>query len=177
MITRINAKVEKVLREAVGDVPRVEPDQIGAPFSKLDDDERAEAIGLAIIITCYVMVDVCGNTWPVESTVRRIAEDLATGTSTAERLHLDPEQIHAYLSRAVLRSERLEDVIPDEPAFTRLPLIVAGEALAVYAPKEMGMWDYLDHVESAIEAASALPAYVLPAAVMFAYLPKPKAGD
>jgi hypothetical protein len=177
MIARINSKVEKTLREAIGDVPRVEEDQIGAPLAKLDDDERAEAIGLAIIITCYVMVDVCGSTWPVESTVRRIAEDLATGSSNAERLRLDPEQIHAYLSRTVLHAERLEDVIPEEPAFTRLPLIVTGEALAVYAPKGMGKWEYLDRVESAIEVASALPPYVLPAAVMLAYLPKPKAGD
>jgi len=177
MIARINAKVEKTLREAIGDVPRVEEDQIGAPLARLNDDERAEALGLAVIITCYVMVDACGSTWPVESSVRRIARALATTSTNAERLSLDPDQIFAYLSRSVLRAQRLEDVIPDEPAFTRLPLIVAGEALAVYAPKGMGKWDYLDQVESAIEVASALPAHVLPAAVMRGYLPEPKAED
>jgi hypothetical protein len=172
----INAKVEKALREAIGSVPRVEADQIAAPIAVLDDRERAEALGLAIIITCYVAVDVCDSQWPVQTSVRRIAEDLATGTTTAERLHLDAKEIYAYLSRTVLGPERLEDVIPDEPAFTRLPIIVAGEALAVYSPKEMGMWDYLDRIESAIEIASALDASVLPAAVMRAYLPKPEAG-
>jgi hypothetical protein len=177
MIARINAKVEKALREAISSVPHVEPDQIGAPLAVLNDDERAEAIGLAIIITCYVMVDACGSTWPVQSSVRRVAGALATTSSTTGRLHLDVEGVHTYLSRAVLGAQRLEDVIPDEPAFTRLPLIVAGEALAVYAPKGMGMWDYLDQVESAIEIASALPAYVLPAAVMRGYLPEPKAED
>jgi hypothetical protein len=177
MIARINGKVERALREALGSVPRVEADQIAAPLARLDDSERAEALGLALIITCYVMVDACGSTWPVESSVRRIARALATTSTNAERLRLDPEQIYEYLSRTVLGPERLEDVIPDEPAFTRLPVIVAGEALAVYSPKEMGKWDYLDQIESAIEVASALDATVLPAAVMRAYLPKPKAED
>ena len=175
MIARINAKVEKALREAIGSVPRVKADEIAAPLAALDDRERAEALGLAIIITCYVMVDACGSQWPVEASVRRIAGALATGTTTAERLHLDPEEIYAYLSRTVLGPERLEDVIPDEPTFTRLPVIVAGEALAVYSPEEMGMWDYLDRIESAIEIASALDTSVLPAAVMRAHLPKPEA--
>jgi hypothetical protein len=52
-------------------------------------------------------------------------------------------------------------------------VIVAGQALAVYAPKGMGMWDYLDRIETAIEAASALDTWVVPAAVMRAYMPKP----
>jgi hypothetical protein len=139
----------------------------------LDEKERAEVIGLAIVVTCYVVVDACGSQWPLQASVQRIARTLATGTTTAERLHLNADEIYAYLSRTVLGPERLEDVIPDEPAFTRLPVIVAGEALAVYSPKEMGMWDYLDRIESAMETASALDSTVLPAAVMRAYLPKP----
>jgi len=41
------------------------------------------------------------------------------------------------------------------------------------APKRLGMWEYLDRIESAIEVASALDASVLPAAVMRAYLVSP----
>jgi hypothetical protein len=48
------------------------------------------------------------------------------------------------------------------------------QALAVYSPKEMEVWDYLDQIESAIEIALTLDAVVLPAAVMRAYMPKPK---
>lgn len=169
MITRINPKVERVLREAMDNVPREEVDQIPAPLAALDERERAEALGLAIIITCYVAVDVCGSQWPVRKSVRRIAEDLATTGATAERLHLDADEIHAYLSRTVFGPERLEDVIPDEPRFSILPIIVAQRSLSVYS-KEMGIWDYLDRIESAIEIASALDAPVLPAAVMRAYL-------
>jgi hypothetical protein len=176
MIARINAKPEKALREAIGSVPHADADQIAAPLTALDDRERAEAVGLAIIITCYVAVDVSGTTWPTDTSVRRIAEDLAATGMLAKRLHLDAGKIYAYLSRTVLGPERLEDVIPDEPQFTRLPIIVAGQALAVYSPKEVGMWDYLDRIESAIEVASALDTTVLPAAVMRAYLTKPGAG-
>jgi len=177
MIARINAKVEKALREALTSAARIEADQIEPALTRLDDRERAEALGLAIIITCYVAVDACGAKWPNDASVRQIAEDLATTGTLAKRLQLDAGEIYKYLSRTVLGPERLEDVIPDEPQFTRLPVIVAEQALGVYCPKEIEIWDYLDRIESAIEVASALDASVLPAAVMRAYLPKPEAGD
>jgi hypothetical protein len=176
VITRINAKVEKALREALTSAARIEADQITAPFVLLDEGERIEALGLAIIITSYIAVDACGSQWPTQTSARRIAEDLATTGTMAKRLHLDAEEIHAYLSRVVLGPERLEDVIPNEPQLTRLPLVVAEQALAVYCPKDMEIWDYLDQIESAIETASGFDASVLPAAVMRAYLPKPNAG-
>lgn len=78
-----------------------------------------------------------GGTWPVRASVQKVTRALATGTSNAERLHLDPDEIHAYLSRTVLGPERLEDVVPDEPAFTRLPVVVAGEALAVRLQRDL----------------------------------------
>jgi hypothetical protein len=174
MITMLNAKVEKALREALTSAARIEEDQIAAPFAVLDDRERIEALGLAIIITSYIAIDACGSQWPTQTSARRIAEELATTGTMAKRLRLDAEEIHAYLSRVVLGPERMEDVIPDEPQFTRLPLVVAEQALAVYCPKEMEIWDYLDQIESAIETASGLDASVLPAAVMRAYMPKPE---
>ena len=126
MIARINAKPEKALREA---------------------------LALAVTITGYVVIDACGAQWPVRSSVQRIARALATKSTNAERLRLDSEEIEAYLSRTVLGPERLEDVLPDESAFTRLPMVMAGEALAVYGPKEKDIWAYLDQIETAIETA------------------------
>jgi hypothetical protein len=177
MTIRIHPKVERALRDAMGKVPRVEEDQIGEPLAVLDDEERALAVGLAAMITCYIMVDVSGNQWPVRSSVRKIAEDLATGTSNAERLRLDPEEIYAYLSRSVVGPDPLGDVLGDEPKVTRLPVIVASEALAVYAPEELSKWEYLDRIETAIEKASDLDPWMVPMAVISAYLPKPKAKD
>lgn len=169
MTTQINAKVEKALREALHSVTHIEAGEVPPSLAALDDQERAAAVGLALVITGYVIVEACGAQWPVQSSVRRIAGALARGTSNAERLNLDADEIYAYLWRTVFGSEQLEDVIPDEPAFTRLPIVVAGEALAVYSPKDMGVWDYLDRVEAGIEAASALDPVVLPGAVMRAY--------
>jgi hypothetical protein len=177
LIVRIEKKVETALREALDSVPRVEVDQITAPLARLDDSDRTKALGLAGMIACYVAVDVCDNKWPNDAIVGQFAQHLATRGSTAKRLQLDAGQIHAYLSRAVLGPENLADVIPDEPMFTRLPVIVAQRALAVYCPKGMVMWAYLDQIESAIEVASSLNGAVIPAAVMIAYLPKATADD
>jgi hypothetical protein len=97
--------------------------------------------------------------WPDDANLRQFAHSLATVGTTAERLRLNAGEIYAYLSRTAFGAEQLADVIPDEPMFTRLPVIVAQRAA----------------VESAIEIASALDATVLPAAVMRPYLPKPAA--
>jgi hypothetical protein len=172
MIARTNAKAEKALREALGNVAQAEPDQIEQALAGLDQAERNEALALSLMITCYVVVDVCESQWPDDASVRRIAQGLATVGTTAERLRLDADEIYAYLSRTVLGSEPLESLIPGEPMFTRFPIIVAQRAIVVYSPKDMSMWDYLDQVENAIEVASALGPSVLPAAVMRAYLPK-----
>jgi hypothetical protein len=171
---RINDKADNALRNALTGAAAAEPDQIDAHLALLDDAERTDVLTLTNLVTCYVMIDACGAQWPIPSSVRRIAGHLATTGTLAERLHLDAEEIHAYLSRVVVGPERLQDVIPDEPAFTRLPVIVALQALVVYSPKEMEVWDYLDQVESAIETALDLDAVVLPAAVMRAYMPKTK---
>ena len=174
MTALINAKVEKALREALDNVPHVEENLITAPLAALDDSEQTEALSLAMLVAGYVVVDVCDNKWPSAASVRQIADDLATTGTTAKQLRLDAEQIHAYLSRTVIGPDRLEDVIPEEPQFTRLPVIVAQRALSVYHPKTLGIWAYLDQIESAIEVAWALDTATLPAAVMRAYLPKPK---
>ena len=172
MIARINAKAEKALREAMGHVAHGETDQIETPLVVLNDAERAEAFGLAVMVACYVTIDACGTQWPTDASARKIADDLATAGTTARRLHLDAGQIYRYLSRVVLGPDTIEEVVPDEPMFTRLPVIVAQRAAVVYRPKEEHWWDYLDQIESAIEVALALDAAVLPAAVMRAYLPK-----
>lgn len=177
MIVRINAKVEKALREAMGHVAHAEADQIEPALATLDEGERTEALRLALLVACYVMIDACDSQWPVQASVRRVAGALATTGTAAKKLHLDAEEIYAYLSRVVLGPERLEDVVPNEPMFTRLPVIVAQRAAVVYHPKDLDTWDYLDRIESAIEIASALDAQVLPAAVMRAYLSRPEAGS
>jgi hypothetical protein len=174
MIARINVKVERALREALDSVAHAGQDQIAASIDTLNDSERAEALTLAGAIAAYVAMDVCDAQWPNQASVRQIAQDLATTGTTAKRLRLDVKEIYAYLSRTVLGREHLDEVIPDGAWLTRLPVIVALQALAVYSPKGMGIWDYLDQIESAIEVALALDASALPAAVMRAYLPKPQ---
>lgn len=174
MIARINAKAEKSLRDALHSVLSIEADQIPPSLAALDDQERTETLGLAVIVTAYVLIEACGAQWPVRTSLDRIANTIATKSANAKRLHLDPQEISAYLSRTVFGRERMEDVIRDETTFTRLPVVVAGEALAIYSPEEMGIWDYLDQVEAGIEEASALEARVLPAAVMRAYMKAPR---
>ena len=176
MIARISVKAEKALRQAMAHVAHVEADQIEPSLAVLDDAERAEALGLAIMVAGYVVIDACGTQWPTDASVRRIAGDLATTGSTARQLQLDAEEIYVYLSRSVLGGLAPGDVIADEARAMGLAVTVAQRSTVVYSPKEMDWWVYLDQIESAIEVAWALDATVLPATVMRAYLPKPVAS-
>jgi hypothetical protein len=174
MTTRINAKVEKALRGAMAHVAHAEADQIEPSLAVLDQGERTEALGLAMMVAGYVIVDACGTQWPDDANVRQFAEDLATTGTTARRLQLDAQEIYTYLSRSVLGGLAPEEVIPDAAEATRLAVIVAQRAVVGYSPKEMDWWAYLDQIETAIEVTWVLDASVLPAAVMRAYLPKAK---
>jgi hypothetical protein len=175
MITHMNAKAETALRDALVSVARLE-EQVESALAPLDDQEYAEALGLALLITGYVAVDACGNQWPTPSSIRRIANALSTKGDAPKRFQLDAAKVEDYLSRAVFGSERLEDVLPGNPEFTRLPIIIAKQALVVYSPKGMDVWDYLDRIESAIEAAWALEPTVLAAAVLRSYMAPSKSG-
>lgn len=168
MSTRINPKVERALRDVMGHVAQAEDDQIEPSLAVLDDDERAEALGLSVAITCYVALDVC-QTWPSDADARRMAKGLATLGTTAERSHLGADEIYAYLSRAVFGMEPVGDVIPDEASATRLMVTVAQRAVVANCPNEVSTWEYLDVIEAAIDAASELDPAVIPAAVMRAY--------
>jgi hypothetical protein len=170
-IAALGGKVDAALRKALELAVHDYEDDITAPLAALDPDERALALSFATMITGYVMVDACGSQWPVPPSVLRIANALATIGSAVKRLRLDPEQIHAYLSRVVLGTDRMEDVIPDEPQFTRLPIIVAVQALAVYCPEELEIWDYLDRIQTAVAITTAMdPSVLLPAIVLCAHL-------
>jgi hypothetical protein len=173
--SRIDAKAERALRVALTSVARGETDQIETTFAGLDDSERAEAVALAISITSYVSVDACGSTWPTDASIRCIAKSLATSGTFAKPRQLDEDEMYTYLARVVLGSKRLEDVVLDELQRMRLPVIVAQRALAVLSPKELGLWDYLNRIESAMESASALDETVLAAAVTRAYMPRSEA--
>jgi hypothetical protein len=173
----INAKAETALREAISAVSRLEVDQVEPELGELDEMELAEALGLAVFITGYVAVDAVGTAWPTRESVRGIAEDLTRVGTVTKTLQLDPERIYQYLSRVVLGPEPLIDFIsPEDPEYARFPVIVAHQATGVYCPKEIGIWDYMDQIESAIEAAWAFQPEVFPAAVLRAYLPSSKSG-
>jgi hypothetical protein len=61
MIARINAKVEKALREAMGHVAYAEADQMESALAVLDDAERAKARALSALVVCHVGVDACAG--------------------------------------------------------------------------------------------------------------------
>jgi hypothetical protein len=173
-----NAKAKTALLRAIAAVAGLEIDRIESELDVLDETELAEALGLAVLITGYVAVDAVGTEWPTQRSMRRIADALTRVGTVSKTLQLDPERIYQYLSRVVLGPESLDAFLdPDDPAeIMRFVVIVANRAAGVYCPKELEIWEYIDQIESAIEAAWSFQPAVFPAAVLRAYLPSSKSG-
>jgi hypothetical protein len=105
VIARINATVEKMLREAIGSVPHIDPDQIPAPLAALDDQERTEVLALAGIVTGYVVIDVCDAKWPNQASIRQIADDLATRERRPSDFTWTPGRFtHTWAGRSLARN-------------------------------------------------------------------------
>lgn len=165
------------MRKALAAVAGAEIDQIDPALGALDERERGEALGVAVLVTGYVAVDSCGTDWPTQHSIRRIAEDLAATGTVSRKLRLDPERIAGYLSRVVLGREFLDEFFePGDPDFVRFPVIVANRATGVNCPRDIEIWDYMDQIESAIEAAGRLQAAGLTAAALRSNLPSSKSG-
>jgi hypothetical protein len=173
----LNAKAKTALQRALSAVSRLEVEQIEPELEVLDDAELAKALGIAIAITGYVAVDAVGTEWPTRHSMRRIADALTRVGTVSKTLRLDPEKVYQYLSRVVLGPEPLHEFFgPGDPDFERFPVIIANRATGVYCPDELEIWEYVDQIESAIEAAWAFKPEVFPAAVLRAYLPSSKSA-
>ncbi|MQA77396.1 MAG: hypothetical protein GEV10_02765 [Streptosporangiales bacterium] len=145
---RINPTIEEATRTMLNHAVRGELEELRKKGASLDEGALREALGLCLAIAAHVTVDVCGGERPSEADLRTLADNVAKAET---EFKLDATEIHRYLARSVFGGESLDQVFSSEDAAS-LPFLATGSILASYSPDGREWWDYLDAVESAIEA-------------------------
>jgi hypothetical protein len=160
----IDPKVEQPTRTMLGHAIRHELDELAGVIRILGDEKFAACVPLWVFASAYIAVDVSGR-WPADADLREIA---ARAAKSATRLDISEQEIHEYLSRVALGSQRLDEVFSDEGIGT-IPLFATANLLSKFSPEDKEWWEYLDQIWDAADAAERASLSVLPALTLRAH--------
>jgi hypothetical protein len=155
----IDPKIEQPTRTMLGHAMRHELEELAALIVAEGNETVVSSIGLCVLASGYVVIDVSGMRWPSEPVLRKIAHN---ASDAATELDLEESDIYEYLSRVVLGSEKLDDVFA-MPKAGMLPLLITANLLATFRPRDKHWWEYLDQIWEAAEVAERTSLTVLPA--------------
>jgi hypothetical protein len=159
---QIDPKIEKPARDMLGHAVRGELEQMAGVAQAIGDERFQECLGLYLRVAAYVAIDVCGQQWPSDAEVRKIAKNMA---GVQMEFDLREANVYDYLARAALGFEPLIRVIPEVES-AAVPILVTATLLVSYRHKSQDWWDYLEMIERALEAAAATDLSVLPALLL-----------
>jgi hypothetical protein len=164
----IDPKVEKTARSLLGHAIRQDLDELAGIIGGTGDETLAACIPLYVLASAYIAVDVSGR-WPTDADLRDIASRAA---KSATRLDISEQEIHAYLSRVALGSQRLDEVFTDQGLAT-VPLYATANLLLSFGPQDKEWWEYLDQIWDATETAERTSLSVLPALTLRSHREEP----
>jgi hypothetical protein len=156
---RIYPDVEGPLRTAFGHVLRGELEDVPPVIASLQRDKNlAESLIWCAAISGYVAIQACGNAWPADIAIHKVAESVEGTTRAVGRFTLNAADVYAYLSRSVLGSEPVNQVFPSGEDAVNLPILITPSMLITFCPAELEWWQYLDKIEQATETAASIDA-------------------
>jgi hypothetical protein len=164
-IERIFPGLEKPFRQALGHAMRNEIEDMRRTLAELSQEQVMACLGLCLFVAGYVAIEVCGRLWPDEDNLRKIAER-TTKSTNAREFGLKAENAYAYLKRAALRLEPLDDVFPSMENAVTLSFVITGHIVTAYCPADMEWWEYLNKIEDILEASEAADLGLLPALML-----------
>lgn len=162
----VDPKVEAPLREMLEYALRGEDEKLGDLIRKIGPEMYEQAAALAIVASGYIAVRV-STRWPQEVDIKALAKHAAT----TKGARYTQDEIAAYLSRVVLRSESPLALFEDQEKAAVLPIFATAYLLLSFSAQYDTQWKFLDAIWNSIEVSDQLPDDVLPGAV-FRFLRK-----
>jgi hypothetical protein len=159
----IESKPDEVARELLGHAIGGELDEYAAIVRDLGEREYLDASDVCTRVAGYIAVDICGQEWPSQVDLLRIAQIMARADM---KFTLDETEVYDYLALSALGFESLLDVFPDMAKAGTIPFFVTAALLVAYHPEGMHWWEYLDVIEKALAEATPLAPETLPAVVL-----------
>jgi hypothetical protein len=165
---RIELKTEKPARDMLGHAIRGELAELATFIQAVGRETYRQSIALCLAISACIAIDVSGR-WPTEADMDQIAHNTAENET---RLDLREADIRNYLARAVLGFEPLEQALGSVEAAASLPVLITGSMLFIFRPRGEEWFEYLDSIESSLEAAERIDVSLLPALTLRAHRPQ-----
>lgn len=107
-----------------------------------------------------------------------LAEKTVAGENPDEQFGVTEENVYLFVSQCALGfkpyADVFSDIFTDPREFFAAPFFIAVKVLAAFLPKEKGLWEFLEQIESAYEAAWLLDLDLLPALMVRARMPQPE---
>lgn len=154
------------MRTMLGHAVKDKPEEIPKVVEKIGDERFRECIGLCVCIAGYITVDVLGPEWPTEAGLRQMAKGAARSETTYE---LDESQIYDFLRKSAIGFQTLDHVFSAREEMVIMPILMTASLMLTYCPREKGIWEYLDEIEAALEAADSVKQSFYPAMILFAH--------
>lgn len=164
----IDPKVEATTRNMLDQAMRGKVEEIPSKLEALEGEHRRRCVELCLMITGYVVIDVCGSRWPSDDAVRIIAENAVKAET---RLKFNESEVYNYLARTVLGFKPLKETFPEPADELMAPILITGSLLLTSRPRDKDLWRYLDEIESATEAADSMERYFFPAVIYRSRIP------
>jgi hypothetical protein len=161
----IDAKADEVARELLGHAIGGELDEYAAIVRGMGEREILAASALCDRVAGYIAVDICGQEWPTQVDLMRIAQIMAKADM---KFALDETEVYDYLALGALGFQPLLDVFPDMAKAGTIPFFVTAALLVAYHPDGKQWREYLEIIERALAEATPLPPETLPAVVLHA---------
>jgi hypothetical protein len=152
----LDASTERLTRRLLEHAVRGEIGGLDEALSAVDDAQQQECVTLCLLITGYVVCDVCAG-WPGDADAEDFARRIAAGSDLPEGV------VCEYLTRSVLHFEPIDKVLSNPDEAVMIMIRVAAELLVGFRPNEHHVWDYLDVIELGLETAESASMSVYPA--------------
>ena len=158
----IDPKIEDPTRTMLGQAIRGELHELNEMIDTIGD-VYGMVIAYCALAAAYIAIDL-SERWPTEGDVREMARHAAT---TSRHYELSQQDIYDYISRIALGGEDINDIFPDADVDIKLPVLITARLLVAFrAPREMGLWEYLDTIWNALNAVEHTDLSILPALML-----------
>jgi hypothetical protein len=155
----VDPKIEDPTRTMIGQAVRGELPELDRLIGTVGDQVYGMSAAYCVLAAAYLAIDVCGR-WPTDSDIRGIARLAASSSS---RYILNEQDVYDYIARMALIGEPMNHVVASSDVDVRLPVLVTAQLLVAFCPKGTTVWEYLDTIWNAFNAAEHADMSILPA--------------
>lgn len=173
---RLPEESEKPFRTALGHAAKRRSSELGDMLAQMSDEQLAGAVGLCAIVSAYTAIDVTKRKWPTDPQLDEIAKVTVEGGTSFAEFGVTEKNVHLWLSQCALGFKSYADVFgdrfDDSYKFLAAPFFLTVNLLATFVPKGQTIWEFLNTIETAYEAAWQADLNLLPALMVRARMPQ-----